>query len=72
MKKHNPTLVVNLPMINSTICQKIILQDVAPHSKKTRITKTRAKEVTLTREKDVLCPNEGKMSSIYIILMTFN
>jgi hypothetical protein len=72
MKKHNHTLVVNLPMINSTICQKIILQEVAPHSKKARKTKTRAKEVTLTREQVVLCPNEGKTSSLYIILMTFN
>jgi hypothetical protein len=34
MKKHNHTLVVNLPMINSTICQKIVLQEVAPHSKR--------------------------------------
>ena len=28
------TLVVNLPIINSTICQKIILQDVAPQLQK--------------------------------------
>jgi hypothetical protein len=28
------TLVVNLPMINSTTCQKIVLQEVAPHSKR--------------------------------------
>jgi hypothetical protein len=34
MKKHNPTLVVNLPMINSTTCQTIVLQEVAPHSKR--------------------------------------
>ena len=34
MKKQNHTLVVNLPMINSTICQKIVLKEVAPHSKR--------------------------------------
>jgi hypothetical protein len=45
---------------------------VAPHSKRPKISKTRAKEVTLTREEAMLCPNEGKMSSIYMISMTFN
>jgi hypothetical protein len=55
MKKHNQTLVVNLPMINSTMhMPKDNPPSVAPHSKKTRITKTRAKEVTLTREQVVL------------------
>jgi hypothetical protein len=38
------TLVVNLPMINSTICQKIILQDVAPQLQKTRITKKKTRK----------------------------
>jgi hypothetical protein len=28
------TLVVNLPMNKSTTCQKIVLQEVAPHSKR--------------------------------------
>jgi hypothetical protein len=45
---------------------------VAPHSKRPKISKTRAKEVTLTREQVMLCSNEGKTSSIYMISMTFN
>ena len=45
---------------------------VVPQLQKTKITKTRAKRVSLTREQVVLCSNEAKTSSIYIISMTFN
>jgi hypothetical protein len=40
-------LVVNLPMNKSTTCQTIAFQDVAPHSKRPKISKTRAKKVSL-------------------------
>jgi len=59
MKKHNQTLVVNLPMINSTICQKIILQDVAPQLQKTRISKKNTRKYLSQESK--FCYNQMRV-----------
>jgi hypothetical protein len=66
------TLVVTPSNDKNTInMPKMILPSVAPHSK-SKYPRQKNKRVTLTREQVVLCPNEGKTSSIYIISMTFN
>ena len=71
-EEHNQTLVVTPSNDKNTIkMPKMILPSVAPHSK-SKISKTKDKRVTLLREQVMLCRNEGKTSSIYIILMTFN
>jgi hypothetical protein len=73
MKSHNQTLVVT-PSNDKKhhAYAKDNPPSVAPHSKRPKITKTRAKRVSLIREQVMLYPNEAKTSSIYIISMTFN
>jgi hypothetical protein len=72
-EEHNQTLVVTPSNDKKNHAHaKDNPPSVAPHSKRPKITKTRAKSKSLTREQVMLSPNEGKTSSIYIISMTFN
>jgi hypothetical protein len=49
------TLVVNLPMNKSTTCQKIVLQEVAPHSKREEKPRQELRNDISPREQVVLC-----------------
>ena len=61
------TLVVNLPMSNSTTLPKNNPPKRLRHTPRDNKPRTRAKESPLKWEQVMLCLNEGKTSSIYMI-----